>query len=85
MAACIKTVLDQDVYTALCGFGAGLPFTDEAAFELTYDLAESILDTIPGFSKVYTMEGDMKLEMFHLENAVVEFRNMMKCVERYEL
>lgn len=29
MAACTKTVLEQDVYTALYGFGAGLPFTDE--------------------------------------------------------
>lgn len=60
-------------------------FTGEVAFEPDYGLAERILDTMPGFRKVYTMEGDMKLEMFHLENATVEFRNMMKCVERYEL
>lgn len=29
MAGCTHTVLEQDVYTALYGFGAGLPFTDE--------------------------------------------------------
>ena len=29
MAGCKRTVLDQEVYTALYGFGAGLPFTDE--------------------------------------------------------
>ncbi|MBR3225949.1 MAG: phage tail protein [Atopobiaceae bacterium] len=29
MAGCTRTVLEQDVYTALYGFGAGLPFTDE--------------------------------------------------------
>ena len=29
MADCTRTVLEQDVYTALYGFGAGLPFTDE--------------------------------------------------------
>lgn len=29
MAGCTRTVLEQDVYTALCGFGAGLPVTDE--------------------------------------------------------
>ena len=29
MAGCSRTVLEQDVYTALYGFGAGLPFTDE--------------------------------------------------------
>jgi len=29
MAGCTRTVLEQDVYTALFGFGAGLPFTDE--------------------------------------------------------
>lgn len=29
MAGCTCTVLEQDVYTALYGFGAGLPFTDE--------------------------------------------------------
>ena len=29
MADCKRTVLDKDVYTALYGFGAGLPFTDE--------------------------------------------------------
>lgn len=29
MAGCVRTVLEQDVYTALYGFGAGLPFTDE--------------------------------------------------------
>ena len=29
MADCTSTVLEQDVYTALYGFGAGLPFTDE--------------------------------------------------------
>jgi len=29
MASCTRTVLEQDVYTALYGFGAGLPFTDE--------------------------------------------------------
>lgn len=28
MAGCTRTVLEQDVYTALYGFGAGLPFTD---------------------------------------------------------
>ncbi len=28
MAGCNRTVLEQDVYTALYGFGAGLPFTD---------------------------------------------------------
>jgi len=28
MAACTRTVLEQDVYTALYGFGAGLPYTD---------------------------------------------------------
>ena len=28
MASCTKTVLEQDVYTALYGFGAGLPYTD---------------------------------------------------------
>ena len=28
MCGCTKTVLEQDVYTALYGFGAGLPFTD---------------------------------------------------------
>ena len=27
MAGCTRTVLEQDVYTALCGFGAGLPVT----------------------------------------------------------
>lgn len=29
MAGCTRTVLEQDVYTALYGFGAGLLFTDE--------------------------------------------------------
>ncbi|NHM15798.1 hypothetical protein GMI69_03810 [Eggerthellaceae bacterium zg-887] len=29
MAGCTRTVLEQDVYTALYGFGAGLPLTDE--------------------------------------------------------
>lgn len=29
MAVCTRTVLEQDVYTALYGFGAGLPVTDE--------------------------------------------------------
>ena len=29
MAGCTRTVLEQDVHTALYGFGAGLPFTDE--------------------------------------------------------
>lgn len=29
MAGCTRTVLEQDVYTALYGFGAGLPITDE--------------------------------------------------------
>ena len=29
MAGCKRTVLDKEVYTALYGFGAGLPFTDE--------------------------------------------------------
>ncbi len=29
MAECTRTVLEQDVYTALYGFGAGLPVTDE--------------------------------------------------------
>lgn len=29
MAGCTRTVLEQDVYTTLYGFGAGLPFTDE--------------------------------------------------------
>ena len=29
MAGCTRTVLDKDVYTALYGFGAGLPFTDD--------------------------------------------------------
>ena len=29
MAGCTSTVLEQDVYTALYGFGAGLPLTDE--------------------------------------------------------
>ena len=29
MAGCNRTVLEQDVYTALYGFGAGLPYTDE--------------------------------------------------------
>jgi len=28
MASCTRTVLEQDVYTALYGFGAGLPYTD---------------------------------------------------------
>ena len=28
MAGCTRTVLEQDVYTALYGFGAGLPYTD---------------------------------------------------------
>lgn len=60
-------------------------FTGEVAFEPDYALAESILDAAPAIRKVYTMEGDMKLEMFHLVNAVVEFRNMLKCVERHEL
>lgn len=30
MAGCTKTVLEQDVHTALYGFGAGLPVTDES-------------------------------------------------------
>ena len=29
MAGCTRTVLEQDVYTALYGFGMGLPLTDE--------------------------------------------------------
>ena len=29
MAGCNRTVLEQDVYTALYGYGAGLPYTDE--------------------------------------------------------
>lgn len=29
MAGCTRTVLEQDVYTAFYGFGAGLPVTDE--------------------------------------------------------
>lgn len=29
MAGCTRTVLEQDVYTALYGFGAGLPLTDD--------------------------------------------------------
>ena len=29
MGSCTRTVLEQDVYTALYGFGAGLPYTDE--------------------------------------------------------
>ena len=29
MAGCTRTVLEQDVYTTLYGFGAGLPVTDE--------------------------------------------------------
>jgi hypothetical protein len=29
MAGCTRTVHEQDVYTALYGFGAGLPVTDE--------------------------------------------------------
>ena len=28
MAGCTRTVMEQDVYTALYGFGAGLPYTD---------------------------------------------------------
>ena len=28
MTSCTRTVLEQDVYTALYGFGAGLPYTD---------------------------------------------------------
>ena len=28
MAGCTRTVLEQDVYTALYGYGAGLPYTD---------------------------------------------------------
>lgn len=29
MAGCTRTVLEEDVHTALYGFGAGLPFTDD--------------------------------------------------------
>ena len=29
MSGCTRTVLEQDVYTALYGFGAGLPYADE--------------------------------------------------------
>ena len=29
MSGCTRTVLEQDVYTVLYGFGAGLPYTDE--------------------------------------------------------
>ena len=29
MCGCTRTVLEQDVYTALYGFGAGLPYTDD--------------------------------------------------------
>ena len=29
MCGCTRSVLEQDVYTALYGFGAGLPYTDE--------------------------------------------------------
>lgn len=60
-------------------------FTGKVAFEPDYALAEQVLDAAPAIRKVYTMEGDMKLEMFHLENAVVEIRNMVGVVERYEL
>ncbi len=52
-----------------------------AAFEETYDMAESILDKMPQMRSVYTMEGDMKLEMFHLEDAHAEIRSMAGLVE----
>ncbi|RDB63112.1 pyridoxamine 5'-phosphate oxidase [Gordonibacter sp. 28C] len=48
-----------------------------AVFEDTYDLAQAILEKTPGAKNVYTMEDDMKLEIFHLENATAEFRTML--------
>lgn len=56
-----------------------------AVFEKTYDLAEKVLDKLPQARGIYTMEGDMKLEMFHLEDATVEIRNMMGVEESYRM
>lgn len=64
---------------------AFLRYWGRAVFEGTYDLAESILDKMPQMRNVYTMEGDMKLEVFHLEEAHAEIRNMMGVVEEFDI
>lgn len=62
-----------------------LRYWGTAVFEETYDMAESILDTTPQMRNVYTMEGDMKLEVFHLENAAAEVRTMLGVAETIEV
>lgn len=65
--------------------GQFLRYWGKAVFEDNYDMAEAILDKVPQMRKVYTMEGDMTLEVFHLESAVAEVRSMMGVVESIEV
>ena len=56
MASCTRTVLEQDVYTALYGFGAGLPYTD----------AEG--NYVPGYRRKLTF-GDVNGGLDYVEDA----------------
>ena len=61
--------------------GKWLRYWGTAVFEETYDIANAVLEKMPQAKQIYTMEGDMILEIFHLENAHVEIRNMAGVIE----
>ena len=64
---------------------AWLRYYGKAVFEPDYSLAEALMRAVPQLKELYGEDAGERLEIFHLEDATAEFRNMTRLVERFEL
>ena len=62
-----------------------LRYYGKAVFEPDYSLAETLMRAVPQLKDLYGEDAGERLEIFHLEDATVEFRNMTLLNERFAL
>ena len=65
--------------------GLWLRYSGKAVFEDTYDLAEAVIAASPMLASIYNEQTGNKLAMFHLEDAVAEFRTPVGVKETLDL
>ena len=64
---------------------AWLRYYGRAVFEPGYALAETLMRAVPQLREMYGAGAEERLEIFHLEDATAEFRNMTLLNERFAL
>lgn len=79
--------MEADPYVEICATKGGsfIRYYGTAVFETDDRIANEVLQENKALQRIYDQSTDHRLEIFHLEDAIVEKHAMSKLLEKYAL